>query len=64
MIKLPNDIQLHGRKVAGVLVEMRAQQKAAHVAVVGIGVNVNQSDFPAELQERATSLAMDIGSTD
>src|SRR5262245_18652030 len=27
-IKLPNDVQLHGRKVAGVLVEMRAQKKA------------------------------------
>jgi BirA family transcriptional regulator, biotin operon repressor / biotin---[acetyl-CoA-carboxylase] ligase len=60
-IKMPNDVQLHGRKVAGVLVEMRAQQKAAHVAVVGIGVNVNQSDFPNELQERATSLAMTLG---
>ncbi len=60
-IKMPNDVQLHGRKVAGVLVEMRAQQKAAHVAVVGIGVNANQSDFPNELQDRATSLAVTLG---
>jgi BirA family transcriptional regulator, biotin operon repressor / biotin---[acetyl-CoA-carboxylase] ligase len=60
-IKMPNDIQLCGRKVAGVLVEMRAQQKAPHVAVVGIGVNANQSDFPNELQDRATSLAMTLG---
>jgi len=59
-IKLPNDIQLYGRKVAGALVEMRAQEKAPHLAVVGIGINVNQSleDFPPELQSRATSLAM------
>jgi len=59
-IKLPNDIQLYGRKVAGALVEMRAQEKAPHLAVVGIGINVNQSleDFPSELQSRATSLAM------
>src|SRR5262249_37604867 len=35
-IKLPNDVQLYGRKVAGVLVEMRAQPKAPHLAVVGI----------------------------
>ena len=42
-IKLPNDIQVHGRKVAGVLVEMRAQKKAPHLAIVGIGINVNQS---------------------
>ena len=63
VIKLPNDVQLYQRKVAGVLVEMRAQDKAAHIAVVGIGINVNQSgnDFPVELQERAISLAMALG---
>jgi len=59
-IKLPNDIQVHGRKVAGVLVEMRAQENAPHMAIVGIGINVNQSmeDFPPELQSRAISLAL------
>ena len=62
-IKLPNDVQLNGQKVAGVLVEMRAQDKAPHLAVVGIGINVNQcrDDFPAELQDRAISLAMALG---
>jgi len=62
-IKLPNDVQLYGRKVSGVLVEMRAQEKAPHLAVVGIGVNVNQcrDDFPAELQDRAISLAIASG---
>jgi BirA family transcriptional regulator, biotin operon repressor / biotin---[acetyl-CoA-carboxylase] ligase len=60
VIKLPNDVRLNGRKVAGVLVEMRAQEKAPHLAVVGIGINVNQSleDFPAELKNRAISLAI------
>src|SRR5437763_11806128 len=59
-IKLPNDVLLCGRKVAGVLVEMRAQKKAPHLAIVGIGINVNQSlqDFPSELQSGAISLAM------
>src|SRR5712664_2321446 len=59
-IKLPNDIQVHGRKVAGVLVEMRAQERAPHIAIVGIGINVTQSveDFPPELQDRAISLAL------
>ncbi len=62
-IKLPNDVQLNGHKVAGVLVEMRAQDKAPHLAVVGIGINVNQfrDDFPAALQDRAVSLAMALG---
>jgi BirA family biotin operon repressor/biotin-[acetyl-CoA-carboxylase] ligase len=59
-IKLPNDVQLNGHKVAGVLVEMRAQDKSPHLAVVGIGINMNQcrDDFPAELQDNAISLAM------
>jgi BirA family biotin operon repressor/biotin-[acetyl-CoA-carboxylase] ligase len=62
-IKLPNDIQVHGRKVAGVLVEMRAQEKAPHLAIVGIGINMNQSleHFPSDLQDRAISLAMALG---
>ena len=60
IIKLPNDIHIDRRKVAGVLVEMRAQDKAQHLAIIGVGINVNQSreDFPKELQDRAISLAM------
>jgi BirA family biotin operon repressor/biotin-[acetyl-CoA-carboxylase] ligase len=62
-IKLPNDVHLYQRKVSGVLVEMRAQNKAPHLAVVGIGINVNhcRDDFPADLQDRAISLAMALG---
>jgi BirA family biotin operon repressor/biotin-[acetyl-CoA-carboxylase] ligase len=62
-IKSPNDVQIDGRKIAGVLVEMRAQKNAPHLAIAGIGVNVNQSreDFPTELQSRAISLAMALG---
>jgi BirA family transcriptional regulator, biotin operon repressor / biotin---[acetyl-CoA-carboxylase] ligase len=62
-IKLPNDVQIDGRKVAGVLVEMRAHEKALHSAIVGIGINVNQAleDFPKELQSRAISLAIALG---
>jgi BirA family biotin operon repressor/biotin-[acetyl-CoA-carboxylase] ligase len=62
-IKLPNDIYIDGRKIAGVLVEMRAQPGAQHLAVVGIGINVNQmpSHFPEELRKRATSLAIVLG---
>ena len=62
-IKPPNDVQIDGAKVAGVLVEMKAQQNAPHLAIAGIGVNVNQSreNFPKELQSRAISLAMALG---
>lgn len=60
IIKSPNDVHVNGRKVAGVLVEMRAQEKAPHFAIAGVGINVNQSpeDFSDELRSRATSLAM------
>src|ERR1700719_1283008 len=59
-VKLPNDVVIAGKKIAGVLVEMRAQQNAPHIAIVGIGVNVNHSaeDFSEELRARAISLAI------
>jgi BirA family biotin operon repressor/biotin-[acetyl-CoA-carboxylase] ligase len=62
-IKLPNDVQIDGRKVAGVLVEMRAQEQAPYLAVIGIGINVNQAleDFSKELQSQAISLAIALG---
>jgi BirA family biotin operon repressor/biotin-[acetyl-CoA-carboxylase] ligase len=62
-IKLPNDVQIDGRKVAGVLVEMRAHEKAPHSAIVGIGINVNHAleDFPKDLQTRAISVAIALG---
>ena len=59
-IKLPNDVCVEGKKVAGVLVEMRAQEKTPHLAIAGIGINVNQAleDFSEELRPHAISLAM------
>jgi BirA family biotin operon repressor/biotin-[acetyl-CoA-carboxylase] ligase len=59
-IKAPNDVYLRGKKVAGVLVEMRAQEKAAHLAIAGIGINVNQTaeDFSEALRPGAISVAM------
>jgi BirA family biotin operon repressor/biotin-[acetyl-CoA-carboxylase] ligase len=56
-IKWPNDVLLSGRKVAGILVEGRPQDRWA---VVGIGLNVAvaQTDFPPELADRAGTLAL------
>jgi BirA family biotin operon repressor/biotin-[acetyl-CoA-carboxylase] ligase len=63
IVKLPNDVYVNGRKVAGVLVEMKAQPRTPHLAILGVGLNVNESigDFPPELRERATSLAIATG---
>lgn len=62
MVKLPNDVVVAGKKIAGVLVEMRARKNAPHIAIVGIGVNVNHraEDFSEELRARAISLAMTL----
>lgn len=59
-VKLPNDVVVAGKKIAGILVEMRAQKSAPHIAIVGIGVNVNHSaeDFSEELRARAISISM------
>lgn len=60
IVKLPNDVIVSGKKVAGVLVDMHAQENAQHIAIVGLGVNVNHAtqDFSDELRARAISLAM------
>ena len=62
-IKLPNDIYIGARKVAGVLVEMRVEKDGGYAAIVGIGVNVNQADrdFSEQLRQSAGSLAMAAG---
>lgn len=62
-IKPPNDVFVGDRKIAGVLVEMRAQDKGPHLAIVGIGLNVNHErrDFPPPLREQAASLAIILG---
>jgi BirA family transcriptional regulator, biotin operon repressor / biotin---[acetyl-CoA-carboxylase] ligase len=59
-VRPPNDIYIGDRKIAGVLVEMRAQSGRPYVAVVGIGLNVNHAlaDFSEELRDHATSLAI------
>jgi BirA family biotin operon repressor/biotin-[acetyl-CoA-carboxylase] ligase len=60
IIKLPNDVYIGSRKVAGVLVEMRVESTGAYCAVAGMGLNVNHTalDFPPELRETAGSIAM------
>ena len=56
-LKWPNDVQLDGKKVAGILTEMSADLDRVHHLVVGIGVNLNTREFPDELAAIATSLA-------
>jgi BirA family transcriptional regulator, biotin operon repressor / biotin---[acetyl-CoA-carboxylase] ligase len=63
-LKWPNDVQLDGKKVAGILTEMSGDIDRVHHLVVGIGVNLNASAFPEELGAIATSVAMARGGGD
>lgn len=52
-LKWPNDVLVGGRKIAGILCERNGDN-----VIAGIGVNVNQAEFPAEIADRATSLVL------
>lgn len=62
-IKWPNDILWEGKKLVGILTEMSAEMDAINYVVMGMGVNVNieQADFPEELQPIASSLLLASG---
>jgi len=55
----PNDLYCGTRKLGGVLVESRLSGQGCEFALVGVGVNANNSEFPPELV--ATSLALELG---
>lgn len=66
-IRWPNDLLLNGRKCGGILVETASvavksnEQEMLRYAVIGVGINLNHSDFPAELESLATSLRKEGG---
>lgn len=55
-IRWPNDLLVGGKKFCGILTEMQAEADRVRHVVVGIGVNVNHTKIPAELEAIATSL--------
>ncbi len=55
-LRWPNDLLLSGKKFCGILTEMNAEATRVRYVVIGIGMNVNQQSFPAELEPIATSL--------
>ncbi|MCI8296212.1 MAG: biotin--[acetyl-CoA-carboxylase] ligase [Lachnospiraceae bacterium] len=58
-IKWPNDVVVDGRKICGILTEMSTEMESIHYIVTGIGINVNQHDFPEEIMATATSLRIE-----
>ena len=60
-IKWPNDIVIGGRKVCGILTEASVTERGLEYAVIGTGINVNNTSFAPEIADRATSLGMELG---
>src|SRR5262245_34049893 len=55
-VKWPNDVQLHGRKLAGIL----AERAISHV-ILGVGINVQSASYPPDVAPHATSIEAELG---
>jgi len=60
LIKLPNDVRLKEKKVAGILTE-NIIGKEVKVSIIGIGLNTNIDRLPRDLEDIATSLKIELG---
>jgi len=60
-IRWPNDILIAGRKVAGVMVETGSSRSLHGTFILGIGVDVNCSEFPREIEPLAAAMAVHAG---
>lgn len=63
MIKWPNDIMASGKKLGGILTEIKAEMDRIFHAVIGIGININldASDMPDDIKAFATSIKNETG---
>lgn len=64
-IKWPNDIFINGKKLCGILTEMKCDIDRIHYLVLGIGLNVNLNaeEITDELKDIATSLKLEFNKT-
>lgn len=60
-LRWPNDLLFGRKKFCGILTELNAEVTRVRHLVVGIGMNVRQPEFPAELRDVATSLRIETG---
>ena len=64
-LKWPNDILIGGKKICGILTEMKSSGGAVDFVILGIGINVNMTrdSFEEALRDTATSLKIERGET-
>jgi BirA family transcriptional regulator, biotin operon repressor / biotin---[acetyl-CoA-carboxylase] ligase len=71
-LKWPNDVLVGGRKIAGILLESRIGGRpeaggsvpnglTSLVTIIGVGINLGQREFPPDLKDNATSVAIETG---
>lgn len=60
-IKMPNDLLLNGKKISGILTEINTMNGKINYLIISIGFNVNEPNFPIEIQDIATSLLRETG---
>lgn len=58
-IKWPNDIVVHGKKVCGILSEMKLEKSEISYCVIGVGINVVQKCFAEDIKDKASSLCLE-----
>ena len=62
-IKWVNDLLMNRKKICGILTEVTVEGESGFIdtCIIGIGVNVNEDNFPPEISEIATSISMENG---
>ena len=61
LIKWPNDIVFNSKKISGILTEMSSDMDGIKYIISGVGINVNNKDFPDNIKETASSLFLETG---
>lgn len=61
-IKWPNDILIKNKKVGGILIQNSVQQDKISKTIIGLGLNINQTDF-AKYSRKATSFSLESNSS-
>ncbi len=59
-VKWPNDIYVGGKKIAGILIQNSIQRRQIGHSIVGVGINVNQGEFPEGIGQ-PTSVYLENG---